>query len=269
MSKTTAAGPVLPNPQGPKTIGLLNIIFASGLMLWSLCSAVSVAMMPLFSEAMKIPQQQLAKAGEQQRAAELQAVADQEQAATTEQEKEDLRAQRREIQRRPKPTLPPTMDMAKMGLDQPPVIATVWLDVLTSLVLNTLMIVAGVGLIRFREWGRRLSLWVAGLKILRLAIVSAAYVLVFVPVIARGVADMMADMMAQQQAAMGRGPAGGMLNYQELARIYGITYTVMYLAIGVFGAIYPAISLWVLTRPGAVAACRAGGPSRGPEPFLT
>ena len=210
MTETTAAGPVPPNPQGPKTIGLLNIIFGAGLMLCSLCMGFSAALTPAFTEAMQIPQQQMVQQAEQRRAADA----------------EGLRRPGEGGGHRggeggvPRPAPPgpgpaqagpaPGMDMAKMGFGRPEVVATMWIDVLTSLVLNSLMIVAGVGLIRFREWGRRLALWVAGLKIARLVIVNGVYVLVAVPIFSKGIADMMADAMAQQQAMMGaaRPPAG-------------------------------------------------------------
>ena len=40
-----------------------------------------------------------------------------------------------------------------------------------------------------------------------------------------------------------------------LMKVYFITYTVFCVAMIVFGSIYPAISLWLLTRPDARAAC--------------
>jgi hypothetical protein len=62
------------------------------------------------------------------------------------------------------------------------------------------------------------------------------------------------EMMIQQQQATGR-PAPAGIDLKNIVRVYNITYTIGAVAMIVFGSIYPAISLWLLTRPGARAAC--------------
>src|SRR5262249_53883307 len=52
----------------------------------------------------------------------------------------------------------------------------------TALVMNALMVAAGIGLVRLRAWGRALGTWVAGLNILRATAVCAITLLVIVPI---------------------------------------------------------------------------------------
>ena len=45
-----------------------------------------------------------------------------------------------------------------------------WVDVVTELALNALLLASGVGLLHWRPWARRLGLWTAGLKVVHLVL---------------------------------------------------------------------------------------------------
>jgi hypothetical protein len=88
----------------------------------------------------------------------------------------------------------------------------------------------------------------------RLVLLYSFFALVVVPVLAQSMGKVAGEMMIQQQAAIGR-PAPPGIDAQMLTRIYYITYTAGAVAMIAIGSIYPAVSLWLLTRPGARAAC--------------
>src|SRR5262249_60773405 len=57
-------------------------------------------------------------------------------------------------------------------------------DFVTGPVLNLLMLAAGIGLTQLRVWARTLALWVAVLKLVRLVVLTASFVVVVVPLVA-------------------------------------------------------------------------------------
>jgi hypothetical protein len=103
---------------------------------------------------------------------------------------------------------------------------------------------------------RRLGVWVAALKILRLVAVYGFALIFVIPVFSQKMGEMMEQMTAQmQQKAQQPGGAPMPDMAQTLATFYGIAMSSGALSMILFGAIYPAIMLWVLTRPKVKLAC--------------
>src|SRR5262249_34574890 len=139
MSKPMPVGGVVPTPRIPKVLGILNIVFASGLILGGLCMAAYAAMLPMIGKAMTEIQKKADAEIEKKKAADLEAIDAQEKVAKTESEKQDLESRRLEIRSRPKVTINASMDFEKMGLSDPRIKIYGWVDSLTAIVLNVLL----------------------------------------------------------------------------------------------------------------------------------
>jgi hypothetical protein len=247
-------GRVVPSPRIPKVLGILNIVFGSVLILFGLCMGLYFAMLPAMSRAMTQMQQKAEADVQAKNAAELKTIGEAEKAAKTEEEKEALADQRKAIEARPKITIPMGMDFGKLGFDDPKFQAYYWTELSSALILNILMIVAGIALVQRKMWGLSLGLWTAAAKIVRLVLVYSYFGLVLVPPFAQKSGELAGEMMIQQQQAMGR-PAPPGFDTKFMVKIYTIMYSVTAVVMIGVGSIYPAISIWLLTRPGARAAC--------------
>jgi hypothetical protein len=147
-------------------------------------------------------------------------------------------------------------DMGKIyePFAEPVVVAYMFTDSLSGIAMNIAMIVAGVGLLRLRQWGRKMSLWVAGLKIVRLVLLSVVTVFAIAPTLGEGLGEAVEEMIANTPGAGGgQGPPPGMF-----AMVYGIMFSVMSVGMALFGVIYPAICLWLLRKPAIKAAFEPG-----------
>jgi len=111
-----------------------------------------------------------------------------------------------------------------------------------GLLLNLGMVVSGIGLLMSRGWGRKLALWVAGLKIGRLVLGQGIYMIVCIPIYSRQMAAMMEQM--SQMGPAGQGPPPGA--FASFGPMMGIIMAVQCVAMIVLGSIYPAIVLWLL-----------------------
>jgi hypothetical protein len=242
----------------PKVIGILNIVFGSLLALCSICFGLSLAaqsaMGPMFA-AQQQQFQQMLEADRQQKLQELQKRA---QAADNAKEKAAIQAQELALKGQPLPKMP---DMTKFTQD--PVYQLYGIvDVVTSLILNVLMIVCGIGLVRYAEWGRQLGLWVAALKIVRLVVLYGFFIVVVVPRLTRAITSMFQEMV--EQMAKAGPPAKGMPGPAQMAQMgtsLGIMYTASAIGVVLLGVIYPIIVLILLSRPRVKAACVSSAPT--------
>jgi hypothetical protein len=235
-------------------VGVLNIIVATVLMLVSVYLAGYTILMPVSNRVMIELQRKADADLEATKQLDLKALDAAEKAATTDEERKALRDKRQEIEARPKAEIPITMNMEKLGMADAKFIGFGCVDVATAMLLHVLMLAAGIGLVRRQPWGIRLGVTVALAKIVRLVLVYGFLALVLVPIVAQGSGRVAWEMTVQQQAGMGRGAPPG-LNAAFFTKLYYIMYTGMAVAMIVFGSIYPAITVWFLTRPGARAAC--------------
>jgi hypothetical protein len=142
-------------------------------------------------------------------------------------------------------------DPHKLGFQDPWLDGWMAVDVGTAFVLNAALLVSGFGLMRLAPWGRKLALWTCSLKIARLLVLSAVYMIWLTPVIARKTAE---AAIAEGEGVSGPGGQVASPTLRETTQFFGVLYMAFDLGYAVFGPIYPAIVLWVLTRPGVRAA---------------
>jgi hypothetical protein len=241
----------------PKTIGILNIIFASLLLLCGICSAIQsvgqAALEPMMKQQQEQAQQQIQQNLEAQRQSELKALEDQEKRATTAQEKAAIQAERKALQAQPLPKAPDMSKLMEGVIKDPTLMAYSITDVSTSIILNLLMLIAGIGLVGYKEWARVTALWVAGLKIIRLLALYGAFIALVAPVMTKKFVSFFEE-FAQSVPQRGGGPNMQQMP-QQVGMVYGVMFTIIGIAMIVLGSIYPLITLWVLTRRGAKAAC--------------
>jgi hypothetical protein len=256
--------PVSPRPGLPKTIGVVNLLLG-GLLL--LCGAGYVATFVPFlvrNDPFQLDPNASQAAADEFRRGAIAELAQQENAARNKADKERLRAARNEIESK-SGKLAGQVDFAKINAGLPWLSRYFWVDVVTGPILSIPMLVAGFGLVRLREWGRKLALWVAGLQLARIVVLSALLGLVAIPRVVEAAAQFAksdaGEAFIRSEACLilgsdphSRSPA---LSGEDFARILaaiGNGFTLLSLG---FRAIYPVIVLVVLTRAGARAACAA------------
>jgi hypothetical protein len=262
MESTGQGGYVVPNVRIPKVLGILNIVFASGILLCGLCSGFYIMMLPGLMKATVTMQKTVIQHFEDEQKADLKKLEEAEKAATTAEEKAAIEEQRVEVRSRPKPNFG-FNDPSVLGFDNPKLKMYIWVELLTSLVLNVMMLVAGIALVNRKPSGITLGLWTAGLKILRLILIYSLFAIVVVPPLALGLGKV--AIQASQAQMTGR-PMPPNMDLAFFVRTYTIMYTVVAVAMIVFGSIYPIVSLWLLSRPGARAACSGAKlPEEGPD----
>ena len=242
-------GNVEPNTGIPKTIGALNIIFASLLLLCGVCSGLYTAMQSAIwtMAAKQMPRVQ--KAIEAQREFELRKLEEQEAAAPNAEAKAALQAQQQALKEQPLSKAP---DIGKIVT--PAMIIYGATDLTTGIVLNVLLLISGIGLLGLNEWGRVVALWSAGLKLIRLVTLYGYFAVVAAPAMAQQIAGVFEEMIKNQPpGADGPGPE----EIAEAARFIGFMFSGGAIMMMVAGAIYPTIVLILLTRSSAKAACAA------------
>jgi hypothetical protein len=252
MSGPAPTGLTPPNFRTARLVGIFNVNFGAFLLLCGLCFGGYTLTLPIFGRMLTQVTEQAERQGELARKAELDAADEQEKAAKTDKEKIEAAARRLEIERRPKSTIPVTVDFTKMGFADPQFIAWTWVDVLSGIVLNLMMIASGIGLLHWQPAGRTLGVWTAVAKIVRLFLIYGYFILAIVPPFCRKMGVAVAEMMTQQP---GFKMPGGVPPGEFFAKVYTITYSAMGLGVILLGVIYPALVWWILTRPGVKSAC--------------
>jgi hypothetical protein len=255
---------VEPKTTTAKVIGILNIVFASLLLLCGLCMGFYVLIFSSMGPLMAGQQPQLQKRLEQLRQDQIRKLEAEEQAAATDQEKRRIREQIRLVQAQPI-KIP---DMSKLLGDQ-----RVWgfylVDVLTGLILNVAMLVAGIGLVCLSRWGRTLGIWVAAIKILRLVVLYGLFIVVIVPIQTQQIIAFFEEI----EKTLPPGGRGGAAATRGDLAAFGAMMTGYAIGLVITGVIYPIIALILLTRPGVGAACSGARPEpyagpRRPEDYL-
>jgi hypothetical protein len=246
--------PWVPRPQPnrgiPKTLGILNIVFGSGLLLCGACAGLYAAILPSMGTMMKAQNQQLRATVIAEQQADLKKLQAQEQATEDEEEKAALQAKQKKLKAMAPPPLPDTTKM----FDVPGLQAYMLTDSITGIVFNVLLVVSGIGLLGFKEWGRTLALWTAGLKIVRLvAIYGCWFPLVLAPVFVQRFKEMFGEM-----AAAPGGPPPAQMN--QMLQTMGVVYSAYSIGFMLLGCIYPVLVAILLTRPRVKAAFVAEPP---------
>jgi hypothetical protein len=265
MTKQPQSEWVVPNPGVPRTFGIMNIVFGVLLLLFGLGSAAMMILGPTFMKQVQAQTQQATEKAKAERAARISELKKKEDAAKSEEEKKELRIERQAAESVPEP--PDLSDVTNWGdmMSDPWYAGYYWTEVSSGVLLNIAMIVAGAGLVAMAEWGRRLALGVAWLKILRLTAIMIITLVVILPMTTERTKRMFDKMEAQIKTKGGAGPGVGFsASMSQATAVFGAVSSV---GTAVLGSIYPALALWFLTRPGARAACaRRSPPGERKEP---
>ena len=267
--------PLAPSPQPglPRTIGYFNL-FLGGFLL--LCGAGCLSMLAPFllrNNPLQLDPAETQLVVDEMRRQIVDDLKRGEASAPTIAEKDRLKKTRLELESKPA-DVAGQVDFPAINRNLPWLSRYLWADLLSGPILNGLLLASGVGLVRLKSWGRRLGIWVAVLKLVRLALLTTFLFALVIPS-ATKTFDSLArsdvgealvkQAMEQQSARQGGGPAAR-LTARDVAKVLsamGYGSALMNLCLG---AIYPAVCLVVLTREGARLACRASrtdSPGRG------
>jgi hypothetical protein len=272
MENTLEPGYVVPNPGPAKTVGILNIVVGSVLVVWGLCSGISALVMPMTREWIEVSQKKIEVANEEAAKAKIDAdlaeLDARERAAKTEEEKAEIKIEREAVKTRPtKPMITVDMSSSFKPASDPVYLRYEIANTVSGLLLNIALLVAGIGLIRLRESARQVTVWTCVLKIIRAIVLGAAAIIYVVPLMSRAADEQMQKMGAQIQAAQPN-RAGPPVQQQlsVMSKYMAIGYAAMYIAMFGISAAYVAVILIVLTRPRVKAACIAASkPQPAPD----
>jgi len=256
------SGPVvvIPNPRIPSVVGTLNIVFGILLLLAGLGTVGWTLAYPHLRKAAVG-----ASKSEQERAKRVAEIdtklADLNKKLAAEKDfavRERLRDEIGELQDERDENEFDVTDLETQNMKDPRVAVPFWANHLLGILLNALMITSGVGLVALRAWGRKLALQVAAVKLVKLAIMTIVAVGLTIPLQVVRTRQLWAKLEARSGSA---GPMGTSMSVQmtQFAAVYA---TVVAVGFGVTGMIYPALSLWLLSKP----SVRAAFASRKPGP---
>jgi hypothetical protein len=254
MSGGSPRGVVAPNFRAPRLIGIFSVVFASELLIVGLCLGGYVSILPTLGRLMDASQKQLDAQAAASKKAELGALAAREKEAKTEEQRTEIAVKRKEIETRPAFPMAAAMDVNRATMGDPTFIRYSWLDLLSGIALNVLMLASGIGLLTWRPWARTLGVWTAALKIVRLVLVYGFFILVIVPPYSRKLGKAVVEMMGSVQP-IGGAPPAPFMDSNFFVKTYTIMYSGFGLGVMTLGAVFPAIVLWLLTRPAVKSAC--------------
>lgn len=254
MTFSAAPTKLPPRPPLVKTIGVLNIVFGGLLMLCGPCPGLMTLALPSLMPMLEKQQQVVRDRLETNKRRELEALAQQEKTASTEEEKQRIRAEKAAKESEPIP-IAPSPDMSQFGLDDVRVRLHYGLDAVSCLFFNLLMLISGFGIMRFARWGRSLGITIAWLKLIRLVALTLSMVFVVAPFMNPKSASMMAQMAEQGAAAApGAPPKSAEQKAQEVQEMTASlrNFNLMIaVGFGLLGAIYPITQLAVLSSRSA------------------
>jgi hypothetical protein len=253
MAKEPTPIRALPSFRTARLVGIFNVLFGAEIFLCGLLWGSYIITLPMLGRAIQTVQKQQEDRAEASKKAELEALDEEEKGAKTEVEKVEIEARRREVKSRPRPFTAASMDLATMGMTDQKTLAWSIAEVTSGLVLNILLLASGIGLLSWKPWSRPLGVWTSALKIVRLALLYGFFVVAIAPMIGQKYGQAVSQMMTQGQ--IGGMPKGATLATSTLVQIYTITYSLLGAGMIVCGAVYPAVAIWLLTRPGVKAAC--------------
>ena len=252
---------VIPDEQTPRTYGILNIVFASMLLLCNLVMAGMALLAPTMKGLMEQGQGQLnlsVQTRHQERLDDLKRVVC---LAKTPAEKAKAQTALTELEAEPKPPFN-SMTIGMNASNDRRIIAFNVIDLSVGFFLNLAMLLAGVGLIRLKESGRKAAVVVAGIKLVKLVLFVIVSLSFIVPLEARLMEPDMAKVRAQFAGQPGAAPPMFMLSPQVMAAMM----TSWVILFSVCASIYPILVLIKLRNDRVKAACRAEKPP-GLEPF--
>lgn len=229
---------VVPNPQVPRTFGMLNIIFGILLLLFGVYTIVMTVYGPRIQGAVinQMKVQQAEQKSEQD--AKIADLKKKEAAAKTKEDKEAIIEEREALERRSAPDVSAMMSDAMGMANDRRIIIYTYAETITGILLNVLMVISGAGLLRISEWGRRLAISVAWLKILRWITIMAFTMVVIVPITTEVSQKMFHELEKQIKTQSGRGATP--FPMASMAQFAAIATAATSVVSALFASIYPA-----------------------------
>lgn len=242
---------VVPDEKTPRRYGLLNVVFASVLLLLNVGMAGFYVLAPALAAGLDRWQAgQNAEMMARHRAG-IEEWKKKEAEAPTEAERAAAKQEVARLESSPAPQMP-SMTIGMKSMSDPRVVAYGVTEVATGLILNVLMLVGGVGLLGLREWGRKMAVAVAALKLVRLALLVAVCLALIVPIQVAAISKELGQQMEQLNAAQAKaGAAGFFLSPQWISA--QSTGGVVLNAIA--ASVYPILVLVMLNKARVKAAC--------------
>jgi hypothetical protein len=239
---------IIPNPQAVKTLGMLSIVFSSMILFCDTCTGFSQAFGAVFARVMDVNMRGLQSGVDTAWKQEERTLKRREAAAKTPEEKASAQRALSSFQSRPRPVIQTTNMKQTMDQFKDPVTAAVtWTSLGTSFLLNGMMLAGGIGLILLADWGRKLSIWVAILKIARLFLLVVVTFVVIMPKTVALQRAQFREIEAKQKEASGgkqvAGPDMGMIGNVAIASSYASILSYYLVA-----PIFPIILLIALNR---------------------
>jgi hypothetical protein len=227
-----------PDRVTPKVFGILNIIFALGLMVCNLCYSFYGLLPSFMNAATDLPRREAIEEREEARQQLEQLKAD-ERRVKDEEQKAEIARKRKPLETRLAAPPPPAVEHS--AWKEPRYFIHFAADFITGELLNVLMLIAGIGLLRLSRWGRTLAIWVAWLKIARLALLGLSMALLVAPVVTRGTTEW--EVQDQPQAP---GPKPAVT--PQVAWQLGAAATAWGVGLFLAGSIYPVLMIVMLGR---------------------
>jgi hypothetical protein len=253
---------VVPNPQIPRTFGILNIVFGILLILFSVYNLVMIVVGPKLQSAVMSSMKETQASQKAVRDSKIAELKKKEAAAKTKEEKEPITEEREALEKSGEPDVSAMMGPA-MGLTHNKTyIAYTYVESISSIILNVLMIISGVGLLRLSQWACTLALGVAWVKILRWILIVIVTLVVIVPMTTEVTQKMLQEIDRQAKAKGGGG--GTPFPMASLAQFQAIASAVLSVMSALVAVIYPSLTLWFLTRPATRAAFLVRAKPAGP-----
>jgi hypothetical protein len=245
---------------------MLNIIFGILLILYATGVMLMTAIGPRFQNAMitQMEREQASKKAE--RDSKIADLKKKEASAKTKEEKESIAEEREVLEKRVEPDLSGVMKGAVGMASDKRLLAISYTSEITGVILNILMVISGVALLRMSDWGRRLALTIASLKIVRWVAITVVTLVVIVPMTTEMTQKMFNEIEKQTKAQSGGRPMPFPTTlFSQFAAIASAVTSVM---TAVFASIYPVLSIWFLTRPATRAACLVRAKPDGVPPGM-
>jgi hypothetical protein len=267
MADQLAGKWVVPNPQVPRTFGMMNLVFGILLCLMGAGYLVLYIVSPRFQKQLSVRINQEQEAEKTVRTKKLVEIKAKETAAKAKEEaaktKEDIEKakeqlasiteEREELENNNDPDLSALTDLMGWNIMSDIRLAIYYLtEVISGMLINVLMVISGVGLLGLAEWGRRLALGVAWLKILRWLAMTIVTMVLIVPIVAEKMDKVFNQIQVQAQKSSGGPVKTPIVGMGQLIAIFSAVAVVFS---AIVASIYPGISLWLLTRPPTRAAC--------------
>jgi hypothetical protein len=147
-----------------------------------------------------------------------------------------------------------------MGMNDPKFLRFSFIENGVSLIINGLMFATGIGLLNLRRWAALGWTYLAWFRIVFLILIWGYFVIAIVPSFSENMAKTVVDMMRQQNP----GRAVQLPTVGYMTQVYSIMCLIVAVGSIVISSIYPAISIWLLSRP-RVKAALVDKPAPEPE----